>query len=170
LRAAIVSALTVQPAERDGGNFPVATEDSSGSSLAGLRTLRILLTEDNLVNQRVAVRILERAGHRVTLARNGREAIEKWSAQSFDLILMDVQMPEVDGLQATVAIRERERASGAHIPIIAMTAYALSGDRERCLASGMNDYLTKPIDSRLLLELLGRYSGQLQSSSFAPVG
>jgi CheY-like chemotaxis protein len=131
--------------------------------------LNILLAEDNLVNQRVATRILERAGHRATLAVNGREAIEQWSAHSFDLILMDVQMPEVDGFQAAAAIRDRERASGAHIPIIAMTAYALSGDRERCLAAGMDDYLTKPVNARLLLALLGRYSTELQASPFAPV-
>jgi CheY-like chemotaxis protein len=131
--------------------------------------LNILLAEDNLVNQRVATRILERAGHRVTLAVNGREAIEQWSAHSFDLIIMDVQMPETDGFQAAAAIRQRELASGAHIPIIAMTAYALSGDRERCLAAGMDDYVTKPIDARLLLALLGRYSRELQASPLAPV-
>ncbi len=141
--------------------LPVVTHPEPG--------LNILLAEDNLVNQRVALRILERAGHRVTLAVNGREAIEKWSAHSFDLILMDVQMPEMDGFQASAAIRQREQAWGAHIPIIAMTAYALSGDRERCLAAGMNDYLSKPIDARLLLELLGRYSRQLQASPLAPV-
>jgi two-component system sensor histidine kinase/response regulator len=110
----------------------------------------------------VALRVLEKAGHSVTLAVNGRDAIEKWSAHNFDVILMDVQMPELDGFQASAAIRERERGSNAHIPIIAMTAHALSGDRERCLASGMDDYLTKPIDARALLELLGRYSRQLQ--------
>ena len=131
--------------------------------------LNILLAEDNLVNQRVAMRILERAGHRVTIAVNGLEAIEKWSAHSFDLILMDVQMPELDGFQTSAAIREREQASGAHIPIIAMTAYALSGDREKCLAAGMDDYLTKPIDAGLLLELVGGYSRQFQASPLAPV-
>ena len=131
--------------------------------------LNILLAEDNLVNQRVAMRILERAGHRVTLAVNGGEAIEKWSTHNFDLILMDVQMPEIDGFQAAAAIREREQQSGAHIPIIAMTAYALNGDRERCLAAGMNDYLTKPVDARLLLALLERYSSELRTSPLAPV-
>ncbi len=132
--------------------------------------LNILLAEDNPVNQRVAKRILEKAGHRVTLAVNGKEAIENWSAQSFDLILMDVQMPGVDGFQATGAIREREKSVGAHIPIVAMTAYAMSGDREKCIASGMDDYLTKPIDTRLLLAVVDRYSRQREASNLAPVG
>jgi two-component system, sensor histidine kinase and response regulator len=166
LRASIIAALGGSSA----ADAPIPEGPALPAALANLEPgLNILLTEDNLVNQRVALRILERAGHRVTLAGNGREAIEKWSAHAFDLILMDVQMPEIDGFQATAAIREKERASGAHIPIIAMTAYALNGDRERCLAAGMNDYLTKPIDARLLLELVGKYSGQLQSAPFALV-
>jgi two-component system sensor histidine kinase/response regulator len=166
LRAAILAALNGSP-----GSSVAAAPAPPAVSVATHAEpgLNILLTEDNPVNQRVAMRILERAGHRVTLAVNGREAIEKWSAHNFDLILMDVQMPEVDGFQAAAAIREREQASGARIPIIAMTAYALNGDRERCLAAGMSDYLTKPIDAGILLELLGRYSRELQGSPLAPV-
>jgi signal transduction histidine kinase/DNA-binding response OmpR family regulator len=124
----------------------------------------ILLSEDNSVNQRVATRILEKQGHRVTLARNGAEAIAAWSARRFDLILMDVQMPEVDGLQATAAIREKERTSGGHIPIVAMTAYAMTGDRERFLAAGMDDYLSKPIHAAALLELVGKYARQPEAA------
>jgi CheY-like chemotaxis protein len=179
-----VSAYLTKPVRRADlrASIQAALYASSGPSLAAAPApaavrvvtdsepkLNILLAEDNLVNQRVATRILERAGHRVTLAVNGREAIEKWSAHSFDLILMDVQMPETDGFQAAAAIREREQPSGAHIPIIAMTAYALNGDRERCLAAGMSDYLTKPIDARLLLALLGRYSREPQGLPLAPV-
>jgi two-component system, sensor histidine kinase and response regulator len=121
----------------------------------------ILVAEDNHVNQRVAIRILEKAGHHVTLARNGAEAIAAWRAQNFDLILMDVQMPEVDGFQATQAIRMEEAASGARIPIVAMTAYAMSGDRQKCLDSGMDDYLTKPINAPLLLGMIDKYSKEL---------
>jgi signal transduction histidine kinase/DNA-binding response OmpR family regulator len=119
--------------------------------------LDILLAEDNAVNQRVALRILEGAGHRVVLASNGREAIELLAGQRFDLVLMDVQMPEMDGLETARAIRLRETAAGSPgIPIIAMTANAMTGDREHCLEAGMNDYISKPIRARDLLELIAR--------------
>jgi len=107
--------------------------------------LRILLAEDNLVNQRLACRLLEKRGHRVTVVSTGTAALDAHAAASFDLILMDVQMPEMDGLEATAAIRMRERASGTHIPIIAMTAHAMSGDRERCISAGMDSYISKPL-------------------------
>jgi CheY-like chemotaxis protein len=123
--------------------------------------LHILLAEDNLVNQRVAVAILEKAGHRVTVASNGRQALDRWTAQPFDLILMDVQMPEIDGLEATAVIRAREVKTGEHIPIIALTAHAMKGDQERCLATGMDAYLSKPIIGRQLTEMISRYSPQL---------
>ncbi len=105
----------------------------------------VLLAEDNLINQRLMVRLLERKGARVTVAANGLEALEKHAAQRFDVILMDVQMPEMDGLAATRALRAREAVSGTHTPIVALTAHAMQGDRERCLAAGMDDYLTKPV-------------------------
>jgi two-component system, sensor histidine kinase and response regulator len=128
--------------------------------------LRILLAEDNVVNQHLAIRLLEKAGHRVTLARDGRAAVDAWAAEEslepFDLILMDVQMPELDGFQATIAIREEEKKTGRHISIVAMTARAMRGDRERCLAAGMDDYLTKPIVSKDLLEVLGELSRKLR--------
>jgi signal transduction histidine kinase/ActR/RegA family two-component response regulator len=113
--------------------------------------LCILLAEDNVVNQRVASRLLEKQGHRVVIAGNGREALEQLEREHFDLLLMDVQMPEMDGFEATAAIRKKERASGAHIPIVAMTAHAMQGDRERCLAAGMDGYVSKPIDAKELL-------------------
>ena len=106
--------------------------------------LRILLAEDNPVNQKVARRMLEKQDHSVTVAANGHEALLAFERQTFDLILMDIQMPEMDGFAATAAIRQKER-HGAHIPIIALTAHAMTGDRERCLAAGMDGYVSKPI-------------------------
>ncbi len=120
--------------------------------------LRILLAEDNRVNQVLAVRLLEKRGHEVAVAGNGAEALEALEKHAFDLILMDVQMPEMDGLQATVAIRKGERKSGKHIPIIAMTAHAMARDKERCLEAGMDDYITKPIRPEQLVDVLERYS------------
>jgi two-component system sensor histidine kinase/response regulator len=100
------------------------------------------------VNQKLAIRVLEKAGHRVTLAQTGREAIAAWEnvpAPGFDVLLMDIQMPEMDGMEATAEIRNREKKSGTHVPILAMTAHAMRGDRERCLANGMDGYISKPI-------------------------
>ena len=114
--------------------------------------LRILLAEDNLVNRTLAVRLLEKHGYMVEVATDGREALRKCQAGGFDLILMDVQMPEINGLEATAAIREMEKNTGRHVPIVAMTAHALSGDRERCLAAGMDGYISKPFRVPELLE------------------
>ena len=110
------------------------------------RHLHILLAEDNPVNQTMAVRLLEKHGHQVVVAANGREAVDRHEKEDFDLILMDVQMPGMDGFEATVTIREQEKISSRHIPIIAMTAHAMQGDRERCLAAGMDGYLSKPVN------------------------
>ncbi len=107
--------------------------------------LRILLAEDNPVNQRVSAKVLEKRGHSVTLAQDGSEAVDLALRQTFDLILMDIQMPKMDGYQATLAIREGERQRGQHTPILALTAHAMKTDQERCLAAGMNDYVSKPI-------------------------
>lgn len=119
--------------------------------------LSVLLVEDNPVNQRLATRMLEKRGHRVVLAGNGREALEALEKGSFDLVLMDVQMPEMDGFQATAAIREKETGTGTHLPVVALTAHAIKGDRERCLAAGMDGYLTKPIRPRELDDVLESY-------------
>ena len=113
---------------------------------------RILLVEDNVINQRVACRVLERAGYQVTTACTGREGIEKWRTGGFDVVLMDVQMPEMDGHEAVKLIRTMERASGGHTPVIAMTAHAMVGDRETCLEAGMDDYVQKPFDPAGLIE------------------
>ncbi|MBI3670340.1 MAG: PAS domain S-box protein [Acidobacteria bacterium] len=112
------------------------------------RALRILLAEDNSVNRRLAVRLLEKRGHSVVVVNNGREALEaleRAGFSEFEVVLMDVQMPEMDGMEATAAIRTREKAHGAHVPIIAMTAHAMKGDREKCLEAGMDGYVSKPI-------------------------
>jgi PAS domain S-box-containing protein len=118
------------------------------------QSLRILLAEDNVVNQRLASRLLEKRGHTVVVTSNGREAVEALERQSFDLVMMDVQMPQVDGFEATALIRERENGTGTHLPIIAMTAHAMTGDRERCLAAGMDSYVSKPIQSKELFEVI----------------
>jgi CheY-like chemotaxis protein len=122
-----------------------ATEISPSSP-----SLRILLAEDNLVNQKIAMTMLGKMGHQMTLARNGVEALEQWRKSEFDLIFMDVQMPEMSGLQATMQIRREEDATGRHVPIIAMTASAMTGDKERCSAAGMDNYISKPVSYRAI--------------------
>jgi PAS domain S-box-containing protein len=120
-------------------------EGASSFIQASERSLRILLAEDNPVNQTLAIRILERLGHKVQVVNNGREALGRSQVEEFDLILMDVQMPEMDGLEATMAIRAAESVTGEHVPIVAMTAHAMKGDKEKCLSAGMDGYLSKPI-------------------------
>jgi CheY-like chemotaxis protein len=128
--------------------------------------LRILLVEDNPVNRKLAIRLLEKQGNTVFTANNGREGVEKLELLDWrvDLVLMDVQMPEMDGYQATAAIREKERERGGHMPIIAMTAHALDRDRERCLAAGMDGYLSKPIQIDKLYELMESMAAALPSA------
>jgi two-component system sensor histidine kinase/response regulator len=104
----------------------------------------------------IALRLLEKHGHHVVTCGNGREALERLDKERFDLILMDIEMPEIDGFEATATIRKKEEATGFRIPIIAMTAHALKGDRERCLAAGMDDYVSKPIQPHVLLEAIER--------------
>ena len=116
--------------------------------------LRILLTEDNPVNQKVAVRMLQKRGHSVVVAGNGREALETLTRDRFDVVLMDVQMPVMDGFAATAAIRETEKATGGHVPIIAMTAHAMKGDDQRCLESGMDGYISKPVQPARLFQAI----------------
>ncbi len=128
------------------------------SELETLPPLRILLAEDNLANQKLAVGLLTKWGHRVVVANNGTEAVQAWSdppdGRPFDVVLMDIQMPEMDGFEATAAIRERERSRGRHTPIVAMTAHAMKGDRERCLDAGMDGYLAKPIRQQEVVAVL----------------
>ena len=137
-------------------------------SHAAYRTgLRILLAEDNPVNQRLALRLLEKMGHHITLVDNGQEALERALQGGFELVLMDVQMPELDGLSATRQIRQHENIHGGHLPIIAMTARAMQGDRERCMEAGMDDYLSKPIDSGRLRQLIDQYDPEQQDPVLA---
>ncbi|MBP7148816.1 MAG: response regulator [Acidobacteria bacterium] len=135
---------------------PVAprADAAAAESPAPGRPLRILVTEDNPVNQRMMVRMLEKQGHQVTLAGNGREALEILALNSFDLVLMDLQMPVLDGFEATTAIRQKERDSGTHIPIVALTAHAMKGDREMCLAAGMDAYIPKPVSPAELFRVI----------------
>ncbi|HXA84560.1 MAG TPA: response regulator [Candidatus Dormibacteraeota bacterium] len=137
LRDAIVRTLMPKPVWN---NVPEAAEASETN-----RSLRILLAEDNVINQKLASRTLENRGHSVTIAHNGREVLAALAAQRFDVVLMDVQMPEIDGFEATAELRKREFASGGHTPIVAMTAHAMKGDRERCINAGMDEYICKPV-------------------------
>lgn len=118
------------------------------------KRLKILLAEDNVINQKLALRILEKWGHQVTVVPNGLEALEALTRGRFDLVLMDIQMPVMGGLEATGCIRDSERMDGGHIPIVAMTAYAMKGDREKCLAVGMDDYVAKPIKADELFAVI----------------
>jgi two-component system sensor histidine kinase/response regulator len=123
--------------------------------------LRVLLAEDNPVNQRLAVAILSKRGHTVVVAGDGRQAVEAYERERFDVALMDVQMPELNGFEATAKIREQEKSTGDRLPIIALTAHAMTGDRERCLASGMDDYLAKPLNATALVETVERHGSPL---------
>ncbi|MBN2247031.1 MAG: response regulator [Candidatus Aminicenantes bacterium] len=116
----------------------------------------ILLAEDNIINQKVAIRILEKAGHIIKAVPDGKQALASWEKNSFDLILMDIQMPFLDGFEVTAKIREKEREKGGHIPIVAMTAHAMKGDREKCLAAGMDNYVSKPLKPDDLVRVVER--------------
>ncbi|HYL92647.1 MAG TPA: response regulator [Alphaproteobacteria bacterium] len=155
LRESIMRALGTLPKHK--ALLPLAT------SKLGTPELRVLVAEDNRVNQTVAKRLLESLGHSVTVVENGRQAVETLEHGSFDLVLMDIQMPELDGLQATAAIRARERKNGGHVPIVAMTAHAMKGDRGRCLFAGMDDYLAKPVLRQDLARIIDYYYSDLQS-------
>jgi CheY-like chemotaxis protein len=137
----------------------VATEDEATETFPAepkkaLPPLRVLLAEDSLVNQKLAIGLMEKHGHTVVVANNGKEAVAALASAQFDVVLMDVEMPDMDGLEATAVIRVKERQTGGHLPIIAMTAHAMKGDRERCIEAGMDDYLSKPIRAQQLFETL----------------
>ena len=118
------------------------------------RQLRVIVAEDNPVNQKLAAHLLRRRGHDPVLVGNGREAVEAIAAEAFDLVLMDLQMPEMDGFEATAAIRKRDADLGTRMPIVALTAHAMQGDRQRCLDADMDGYVSKPIDPVVLFEVI----------------
>jgi CheY-like chemotaxis protein len=137
---------------------PAAVPEKAAKSIELPRGLRILLAEDNLVNQKLAVRLLEQRGCQVKVANNGLEALKLWREGGYDQILMDMMMPEMDGLEATRQIRSEEVLAGGHIAIVAMTANAMDGDRQRCLDSGMDGYVAKPIRVADLVAELARFA------------
>ena len=149
---AIVMALGVTAAEDEYRGDRRASDES-------IPPLRILLAEDSLVNQKLAVGLLQRHGHSVVVANHGREVLGALESDRFDLILMDVQMPEMDGLETTEIIRARERDTDSHVPIVAMTAHAMQGDRQRCLKAGMDDYIAKPIRARHIFQTIAKVLG-----------
>jgi CheY-like chemotaxis protein len=161
LRDAVLAAL-------DASRRPVEKAAPAAAAPAG-PALRILLAEDNVVNQRVAMGLLTKAGHTVTLAENGKLALDAMDRATFDLVLMDMQMPEMSGADAIAAIRERERRTGGHVPIIALTAHAMKGDRERCLDAGADDYLSKPVIPSALYERIAATVPQKPEAAPAPV-
>jgi CheY-like chemotaxis protein len=151
LRAAITKAIAKRP-ERAGNSE--ARSEAPARPQVNLQVVpqtRVLLVEDNVVNQRLATRLLEKHGCVVMVASNGRDALNILDREAFDLILMDVQMPEMDGFETTAAIRNKEKVTGGHVPIIAMTALAMKKDEERCIEAGMDTYVSKPFRSHELL-------------------
>ena len=154
LREAIARVLG---AREQKGAIPLITRYSLHDAREPSSSLRILLAEDNPVNQRLASRLLEKRGHSVMVAENGLEALAALEKESFDLVLMDMQMPVMDGFEATAAIRKKEETRGNHLPVVALTAHAMKGDREKCLAGGMDGYLAKPIRPQELDEILQGY-------------
>ncbi len=154
------------PAKRPVRSRRIVTENSLFDTALREKT-RILVVEDNIVNQKVAVRTLQKAGFRCEVAANGLEAVRAVEDMAFDIVLMDCQMPEMDGFEATLRIRASEHGTGRHIPIIALTANAMEGDREKCMKAGMNDYVTKPVAARELLEVISRWALRERGGSAA---
>ena len=146
----------------DRPSAPAPREPALSADVSAPRR-RILVAEDNRVNQTVAMRILEKAGHQVDVVANGREAVAALDDVVYDLVFMDCQMPDMDGFEATRAIRAGEARTPRHIPIVALTANAMQGDRERCLAAGMDDYIAKPVTTQTLATALERWAGSTTS-------
>jgi CheY-like chemotaxis protein len=160
LRRAIKSALAshIAPSAQRPAKVSCITKENTRGDGA-----RVLVVEDNLTNQRVTATMLERAGHRVVLADNGATALALLDREVFDLILMDVQMPGMDGFETTRQIRKSQQRDGTYTPIVAITAHALSGDRERCLQAGMDDYIAKPVKATALLRLVAEFANSMRA-------
>jgi signal transduction histidine kinase/DNA-binding response OmpR family regulator/HPt (histidine-containing phosphotransfer) domain-containing protein len=156
----ILSVLTTDAATQE-------TRKATPQATRKVRALSVLLAEDNPVNQTLVVQLLKKEGHRVTIASNGFEAVAAVDRENFDAVLMDVQMPDMDGFEATATIRSKELASGRHVPIIALTAHAMRGDRERCLSAGMDEYLVKPLRPAQLFEALDTVASGISASAVA---
>ncbi len=152
-----MTALTSSPT-------PLVTRHRLAEQQAQRRT-HLLVAEDNIVNQKVVVRVLEKQGYRVDVVGNGREALEAHTRTAYAMILMDCQMPDMDGYEATAAIRNRELTTGGHIPIVAMTANAMQGDRERCLEAGMDGYVSKPIQPQTLADLVSQWAPPMHENT-----
>ena len=151
--------LTAIRAVVDAAGVPAPAEPAPMPIATAIEPLRILVAEDNMVNQALIRRLMEKAGHSVKLANNGIEVLDAVAESSYDLIFMDIQMPDMDGFTATAAIREQERGSGRRVPIVAMTAHAMKGDSEKCLAAGMDGYVSKPIDRARLFGVIAEVTG-----------
>ena len=165
LREAIARVLG---ARQQAGATPLVTRYSLHDARDPEAIFSVLVAEDNPVNQRLVVRMLEKRGHRVVVAGNGQEALGALAKDTFDLVFMDVQMPQMDGIEATGLIRKQEMGTSRHQIVIALTAHAMKGDRERCLAGGMDDYLTKPIRPQELSAILEKYLALRKASVNVP--
>jgi CheY-like chemotaxis protein len=152
-QSALLEAIAHSLGRPAAAGLPLLTRHSLD---AARRKLRVLLAEDNPINQKLAVRILQNQGHWVKVANDGEEAVAAARSGEFDVILMDVQMPNMSGLEAAAAIRTLERGTGRHVPMVALTAHAMKGDQERCLAAGMDGYVSKPIQPNHLLEVMAQ--------------
>lgn len=161
-RSELLDTLSISSGQTVDNELPLLTRHVVSEAR---RRLKILIAEDNIVNQKVAARILEKRGHRISVANSGKEAVEAFESGTFDIVLMDVQMPGMDGFEATKRIREIENKTGKHIPIAAMTAHSMKGDKERCLEAGMDSYISKPIQTKELFNVIEMLTSKSRNMS-----
>jgi CheY-like chemotaxis protein len=161
-RAELIDSLSISFGQTFDEEMPLLTRHAVSEARS---QLKILLAEDNSINLKLAVHILEKWGHRIFIAKNGKQAVKALEEDTFDIILMDVQMPEMDGFEATKRIREIEKITGKHVPIAAMTAHVMKGDKERCLEAGMDAYISKPIRTKELFYVIERLTSKSRNRS-----